>query len=194
MSDEQSGKPGDRPGKLRGKWVTVRTFSTAEAAHLVKLRLDRAGIPCYIDNENTGSGLWHVRPAIGVRVPAPFEQQAKEVLESGGRPADEDVDEDDDEEQVRLDEFADETDEEQALDESDSDVSAQACPACHSGDIARFSWVRRRGQAFLVLCLSALWIYHPALLALSVGGAIYLLITKPDYRCLQCGKRWIAGR
>jgi hypothetical protein len=202
MSNERAMESGDQPNKLRGKWVTVRTFSTAEAAHLVKLRLDRAGIPSYIDNENTGTSLWIVQPAVGgikLRVPAPFEQQAKEVLESAGQPDDGDEDardDEDDDEAVGLDEFAaDETDEEQALDEgSGSGPSGQSCPACHSGDITRFSWARRIGQTLLVLCLSALWIFHPVLLALSVGGAIYLLITKPDYRCLQCGKRWIAGR
>lgn len=200
MSDEQSGKPGDRPGKLRGKWITVRTFSTAEAAHLVKLRLDRAGIPSYIDNENTGTSLWIVQPAVGgikLRVPAPFEQQAKEVLESGGRPDDEDAreDEDDEDEEVGLDEFAEETDEDRAAEEeSTREMSGQSCPACHSGDIARFSWIRRIGQALMVLSLSALWIFHPLLLPLTVGAAIYLLITKPDYRCLRCGKRWIAQR
>jgi hypothetical protein len=201
MSDEHAAEPGNRPGKLRGKWVTMRTFSTAEAAHLVKLRLDRAGIPSYIDNENTGMTLWYALPAIGgikLRVPAPFEQQAKEVLESGGRPDDEDADEGNDngnDEVVGLDEFAKETDDEQAIEEEAHDgISDHACPACHSGDIARFSWARRIGQAFLVLSLSALWIFHPVLLALSAGGAIYLLITKPDYRCLRCGKRWIAGQ
>ena len=183
---------------MRGKWVTVRTFSTSEHAHLVKLVLDRAGIPSYIDSERTGDFMGHlVVGGIKLRVPAPFEQQAKEALETGGRSDGQDAreDEDDEDEAVGLDEFAKETDEERALEEElNREMSGQACPACHSTDIARFSWVRRLGQALLVLSLSALWIIHPLLLPLTVGAAIYLLITKPDYRCLRCGKRWIARR
>lgn len=176
--------------ELRGKWVTVRTFSTAEQAHLVKLVLDRAGIPSYIDNENTGTTLWYAQPAIGgikLRVPEPFQKQAEEVLEANG-PLD-----DEEEEEPEVPDLIDK-DKDQPEEDEFEDASGQACPACHSTSVVPFSWTRRIGQALLVLSLSALWIFHPLLVPLTVGGAIYLLITKPDYRCLRCGKRWVASR
>ena len=185
-SESNTGRSYER----RGKWVTVRTFSTAEQAHLVKLVLDRAGIPSYIDNENTGTTLWYAQPAIGgikLRVPEPFEKQAQEVLEANRYVDDEE------EEEPDIPDLIDKDKDEPEEEEFD-DASAEACPACHSTGVVRFTWARRIGQALLVLCLSALWIFHPLLVPLVVGGAIYLLITKPDYRCLRCGKRWIAGR
>jgi hypothetical protein len=195
MSDEQAIEPGGLPSKLRGKWVTIRTFGNAEQAHLVKLQLDDAGIPSYIDNENTGTTLWYAQPAIGgirLRVPAPFEQQAKDALEAG-RQGDDDEDEEDERE------FPDETDEDELYDADEEDdygeATDQACPVCHSSDITPFTWGRRVGQAILVLCLGAgLGIVHPLLLASTLVAAIYLLLTKPDYRCLRCGKRWVVGR
>lgn len=200
MNGDQRTESDGRAKKLRGQWVTVQTFKSSEQAHLVKLRLDRAGIPSYIDGDNAASSLWHLQPALGwikLRVPVPFEQQAKDVLQSHGPLADEEEDDGEDEGPETSDE-ADHPeqfgDEEYYEDDQDDELSGQTCPACHSGDIARFSWIRRIGQALLVLSLSVLWIFHPLLVPLTVGGAIYLLITKPDFRCLRCGKRWIAGR
>ena len=54
-------------------------------AHVAKLQLEDAGIPCYLDNEHTGTMLWHAQPAVGgieLRVPAPFLEQAREALEA----------------------------------------------------------------------------------------------------------------
>jgi hypothetical protein len=206
MSDERATESGDRPNKQRGKWVTIRTFPNAEQAHLTKLQLDRAGIPCYIDNENVGTTLWYAQPAVDgirLRVPVPFEQQAKDALEIHGQ-TDDDQSEDGREDWQAQHDDPDESDEDQDDEEDEPDepvedgygeTTGRSCPACHTADIARFTWLRRLGQAGMVLCLGvALDIVHPLLLALALMAAVYLLLTKPDCRCLRCGKRWVIGR
>lgn len=196
MSDERAIESGERVYKMTGKWVTVRSFGTAEQAHLLRLVLERAGIPCVVDNEHTGTALWHAQPAvggIGLRVPEPFEQQAREVLDAQPQApvADEGRDGAEDEEEPG----ESDQDEVYEADEEEPVADGKQCPACHSSDIEKFTWGRRFGQALLVLCAGALAeLYIPMVLLISVGAAVYLLITKPDCRCLRCGKRWVVGR
>ncbi len=186
------------------KWTTVTTFADAGTANVAKLRLERAEIPCYLDDENTAMTLWHVQPAIGgikLKVPEQYVEEARraldrrlqdaqdgdDVIDSGKLP---DQEAPDDAEQGAPDEVdQDLTD----PDYDDEDVEG-VCPSCHSEDVTPFSWRRRIGQALVVLLLLApLAVFGVMFLTISLVAVIYTLITKPDFRCTRCGKRWTAA-
>lgn len=63
--------------------VTIASFSKPEEAHLLRMRLEAAGIPAYLQNENM-TQIWGFAPDLGgVKVDVADEdvEAAREVLE-----------------------------------------------------------------------------------------------------------------
>lgn len=69
--------------------TTIATFNKPEEAHLLRMRLESAGIPAYIQDENTVQIDWLLANAIGgVRVQIAEEdvEAAREYLASEPEP------------------------------------------------------------------------------------------------------------
>lgn len=161
------------------QWVTVATYDQPTPAHAARLKLEDEGVTCFIDDENIGGLLWHMSVAVGgikLKVPEYEAGRAEEILaghdmvedETGSLPEDS-----------------------ASVLEDVKDESLPPCPACHSEDTETYSWSRRVFHACIICWLGCFaWIADYRLTVLLLGVVAYFMMTKPDYRCLKCGKRW----
>lgn len=163
----------DRHTKLH--WTTVASFNDSTSANLARLRLEEEEIPCFLDNENTVTTLWHYINALGgikLRVPDEHVEQAREILNEHAEAEGGEVDADDPTPELEEEHFV-------------------ACPRCLSTDTSPFSWRLRIVQAAAIVLLSGVFLaFHPAITVVGAAFAVYFLITKPDFRCTRCGWRW----
>lgn len=63
--------------------ITVATFSKAEDAHLLKMRLEAAGIPAFLRDENIVQVDWAMTTAVGgikVEIAEEDAEAARELL------------------------------------------------------------------------------------------------------------------
>lgn len=194
----------------KSDFVVVATFGNAAMAAIAKLHIENAGIDCFIENENVGMSLWHIQPAVGgikLRVRADDKDTALRLLDekvpmdetSGGpstnnsadaEPSDTPADQRD----ALPDNGPTTSADPSATRAIDDTPTASTCPFCHGSDVQPFTWIRRFGQASIVLILS-IFAYvittQPAAFALGLAVVIYLLLLKPEHRCLTCRKSWI---
>jgi hypothetical protein len=67
---------------MAGKLVTLATFGSSTDAHLARMRVEAAGIECFLDNENIVDANWLWSSAVGgVRLKVP-EEDAAAALEA----------------------------------------------------------------------------------------------------------------
>lgn len=98
--------------------VRVATCLDVSEAYILRGRLESAGIPAILFDENLSRTAWQYLVAVGgvrVMVPAAYEKEARAILAADAR-----------------------AEKENGEEEENGDV----CPACASRDVARlFSWV-----------------------------------------------------
>lgn len=156
----------------RVQWVTVRTFDEPGSANVARLMLEAEDIDCSIEDENIGTTLWFLG-CIKLRVAEENVERARELL---------------DEHEIAQTEAAADA---RATPNDLLPPKEVVCPECSSSDVDPFSWKRRLAQAFVLFILFPIaGVFFPWLGWTVLALMVYFLLTKPDYRCLRCGKRW----
>ncbi|MEO0515402.1 MAG: hypothetical protein AAF086_08945 [Planctomycetota bacterium] len=85
--------PPDRSSAPDAEWGVLRTYNTAEAAHLDRAMLEGCGIPTRLANEHTVGTDWMYGIAVGVDLRVPLDQlESAELLLRDARLGDASVD------------------------------------------------------------------------------------------------------
>jgi hypothetical protein len=149
-------------------WVTIARYTTSEWAHLARLRLEAAGIPVFIADENVGAVAWHYALATGgikLQVPAEQAAEAAKVLEEHpAAPVAETL----------------------AAADQEARPDPDACPQCGSTDVRASLWTARRILGLTVIVLIALSMHLLAGI-LVFAFAVLSVLTSRRRRCERCG-------
>jgi DNA-directed RNA polymerase subunit RPC12/RpoP len=112
------------------KRITVAVFDEPLQAHLARMRLEREGIPCVLENENTVSMIWTYSMMVGgirLQVGESDAERAVAVLGEKPPPA-----------------------EGPAGDEEEKQTAVR-CPSCNGRDLVFEKWSRRWMWTFVAL-------------------------------------------
>lgn len=177
-------------------WIRIAAYSDVVSAHMARLRLEAEDIPCVLEDENIGVTMWYAAPVLGgikLRVPADQAELARTLLDNAAVAQPEVPDDSvlaeatiDDEEPGSV-ELAAAAGEPEEL----STTASGQCPRCQE-PAERYPWSRRISLAMLVLIpatVGAIGV-DPLFAVAGAGVLVYLLATKPEHRCAQCGHNW----